>query len=141
MANAYYTALSGTNTPAQMLTIWESNFDAVYADIIDLETKTASITGQGVGTTGAQQIADKTALSKYIQPTVGVGNWSFDLHRFDFNATQEFIQVHTHWVDPTDSSNSLTGIIQDIGFIILKEDDVVRHDVVKKIIHAYEYKW
>tara|TARA_Y100000004_G_C8950806_1_gene428434 strand:+ start:2331 stop:2555 length:225 start_codon:yes stop_codon:yes gene_type:complete len=74
MANAYYTALSGTNTPAQMLTIWESNFDAVYADIIDLETKTASITGQGVGTTGAQQIADKTALSKYIQPTVGVGN-------------------------------------------------------------------
>ena len=114
MANAYYTALSGTNTPAQMLTIWESNFDAVYADIIDLETKTASITGQGVGTTGAQQIADKTALSKYIQPTVGVGNWSFDLHRFDLNATQEFIQVHTHWVDPTDSSNSLTGIIQDI---------------------------
>ncbi len=30
--------------------------------------------------------------------------------------------------------------IDDIGFITLEEDDVVRHDVVKKIIHAYEGK-
>ena len=74
MANAYYVALSGTHTPAQMLTKWNSNFDAVYADIIDLENKTATISGDGVGTTGAQQIADKTALSKHIQPTAGIGN-------------------------------------------------------------------
>ena len=114
MANAYYVALSGTHTPAQMLTKWNSNFDAVYADIIDLENKTATISGDGVGTTGAQQIADKTALSKHIQPTAGIGNWTFDLHRWDLNASQEFIRVHTHWVDPSNSSNSLTGIIQDI---------------------------
>ena len=28
--------------------------------------------------------------------------------------------------------------IKDIGFLYLKEEDVVRHDVVKKIINAYE---
>tara|TARA_Y100000590_G_C15745769_1_gene1021921 strand:+ start:3227 stop:4171 length:945 start_codon:yes stop_codon:yes gene_type:complete len=38
-----------------------------------------------------------------------------------------------------DASKKLNAI-EDIGFITLKEDDVVRHDVVKKIIHAYEYK-
>ena len=38
-----------------------------------------------------------------------------------------------------DASKKLTDI-EDIGFIILKENDVVRHDVVKKIIHAYDYK-
>ena len=114
MANAYYTALSGTNTPAQMLTTWNANFDAVYADIIDLENKTSTVSGDGVGTTGVQTLADKKAKSKFIQPTVGVGNWEFDMHRWDLNASQEFIRVHTKWVDPTNASNSLTGIIQDI---------------------------
>ena len=30
--------------------------------------------------------------------------------------------------------------INDIGFITLQEKDVVRHDVVRKIINAYEVK-
>ena len=38
-----------------------------------------------------------------------------------------------------DASEKLN-IINDIGFIILKEKDVVRHDVVRKIINAYEVK-
>ena len=38
-----------------------------------------------------------------------------------------------------DASKKLNKI-DDIGFITLEEDDVVRHDVVKKIIHAYEGK-
>ena len=36
-----------------------------------------------------------------------------------------------------DASQKLKGI-NDIGFIKLEENDVVRHDVVRKIIHAYE---
>ena len=39
-----------------------------------------------------------------------------------------------------DASEKLTKI-NDIGFITLKKNDVVRHDVVKKIISAYENKW
>ena len=38
-----------------------------------------------------------------------------------------------------DASEKLTKI-NDIGFIILQEKDVVRHDVVRKIINAYEVK-
>ena len=38
-----------------------------------------------------------------------------------------------------DASEKLTKI-NDIGFITLKEKDVVRHDVVRKIINAYEIK-
>tara|TARA_Y100000588_G_scaffold320321_1_gene350833 strand:- start:22 stop:966 length:945 start_codon:yes stop_codon:yes gene_type:complete len=38
-----------------------------------------------------------------------------------------------------DASEKLTKI-NDIGFITLKKNDVVRHDVVKKIISAYENK-
>jgi len=38
-----------------------------------------------------------------------------------------------------DASEKLTKI-NDIGFITLKEIDVVRHDVVRKIINAYEVK-
>ena len=38
-----------------------------------------------------------------------------------------------------DASEKLTKI-NDIGFITLQEKDVVRHDVVKKIINAYEIK-
>jgi len=38
-----------------------------------------------------------------------------------------------------DASEKLTKI-NDIGFIALKEKDVVRHDVVRKIINAYEGK-
>ena len=38
-----------------------------------------------------------------------------------------------------DASEKLTKI-KDIGFITLKEIDVVRHDVVRKIINAYEVK-
>ena len=29
-------------------------------------------------------------------------------------------------------------LIKDIGFIYLKENDVVRHEIVRKIINAYE---
>ena len=36
-----------------------------------------------------------------------------------------------------DSENKLKGI-KDIGIIYLKENDVVRHDIVRKIINAYE---
>ena len=36
-----------------------------------------------------------------------------------------------------DASKKLTKI-NDIGFINLLEKDVIRHDVVKKIINAYE---
>jgi len=38
-----------------------------------------------------------------------------------------------------DASEKLTKI-NDIGFITLKENDVVRHEVVRKIINAYEFK-
>ena len=38
-----------------------------------------------------------------------------------------------------DASEKLTKI-NDIGFITLKDIDVVRHDVVRKIINAYEVK-
>ena len=36
-----------------------------------------------------------------------------------------------------DSENKLKNI-KDIGFIYLKENDVVRHEIVRKIINAYE---
>ena len=38
-----------------------------------------------------------------------------------------------------DASEKLTKI-NDIGFITLQDIDVVRHDVVRKIINAYEVK-
>ena len=38
-----------------------------------------------------------------------------------------------------DASRKLTKI-NDIGFITLQEKDVVRHDIVRKIINAYEVK-
>ena len=31
--------------------------------------------------------------------------------------------------------------IDDIGFVYLNQDDVIRHNIVKKIIHAYEDNW
>tara|TARA_Y100001960_G_scaffold290438_1_gene331043 strand:+ start:43 stop:990 length:948 start_codon:yes stop_codon:yes gene_type:complete len=36
-----------------------------------------------------------------------------------------------------DSENKLKNI-QDVGFVYLKENDVIRHDLVRKIINAYE---
>ena len=106
-----FTSISGTHTPADLVTHLNANYVQADSDLTTLESKTSQITGTAVGTDSTQTLTKKTILSDNANNTtdniIGINRRDF------YPANQEIYRWQTHYVDPQTGSGT-TGIIQNL---------------------------